>query len=99
MSVVRGPVIPIIRSLRAMKAFLHKLMFFNDASEDPMTVIEFVVVGTDTGARKSEATRIKTWYEENLEKPFNRVYLSPPIRIQDRIYSENRSTPVDWLKL
>ena len=96
---MRGPVIPIVRSLSAMKAFLHKLMFFNNASQDPTTVIEFVVVGTDTGARKSEATRIKTWYEEKLEKPFNRVYLSPPIRVQDRIYSENRSKRVDWFKL
>ena len=59
-----------------MKAFLHKLMFFNDASEDPMTVIEFVVVGTDTGARKSEATRIKTWYGRRISKNHSTEFIS-----------------------
>jgi hypothetical protein len=82
-----------------MKAFLHKLMFFNEPSPDPITVIEFAVVGTDSHARESEAAKIKVWYEENIGKPFNRVYLSPPIRIHDRIYSENSSKTIDWLKL
>src|SRR5262245_8002744 len=82
-----------------MKAFLHKLTFFNEPSRDPTAVIEFAVVGRDSHARESETARIKMWYEENIGKPFNRVCLSPPIRIQDRMYSENSSTKIDWFKL
>jgi hypothetical protein len=82
-----------------MKAFLYNLRFFSEPSRNPTTVIEFVVVGGDSHARESEAAQIKIWYEENIGKPFNRVHLSPPIRIQDGIYSENSSTTIDWLTL
>jgi hypothetical protein len=78
-----------------MQGFLYKLMFHNEEWEYPVEK-EFIIAANDIEVRDVEVIRIQEWYEENLRKPFDHVFLSPPLVIEDRLYNEEGQMPVDW---